>query len=92
MASDYFTTTPEMKATVEMAAAAVGNYAAFQVPVHGSMVPVSVPVLVEGSDEQYQKKVRNLMLSEIGYWIICISSTGTGLYLWKFDFLFEVHG
>ncbi|XP_057494230.1 uncharacterized protein LOC130779580 [Actinidia eriantha] len=56
MASDYFTTTPEMKATVEMAAAAVGNYAAFQVPVHGSMVPVSVPVLVEGSDEQYQQK------------------------------------
>ncbi|THG01668.1 hypothetical protein TEA_008244 [Camellia sinensis var. sinensis] len=51
MASDYFTTTPEMKATVEMAAAAAGNYASFQVPVHGSMVPVQV----EGSDEQYQQ-------------------------------------
>ena len=80
MASDYFTTTPEMKATVEMAAAAVGNYPSFQVPVHGSMVPVHV----EGLDEQYQKKVRNLMLSEIGYCIIYISSTGTGVYLWKF--------
>ncbi|XP_057482360.1 uncharacterized protein LOC130769173 [Actinidia eriantha] len=52
MASDYFTTTPEMKATVEMAAAAVGNYPSFQVPVHGSMVPVHV----EGLDEQYQQK------------------------------------
>lgn len=31
MASDYFTTTPEMKAPVEVAAA--GNYASFQVPV-----------------------------------------------------------
>ncbi|KAI7994344.1 hypothetical protein LOK49_LG11G01258 [Camellia lanceoleosa] len=51
MASDYFTTTPEMKATVEMAAAAAGNYASFQVPVHGSMVPVQV----EGSDEEYQQ-------------------------------------
>lgn len=54
MASDYFTTTPEMKATVEMAAAAAGNYASFQVPVHEPMGPVSVPVHVEGLDEQYQ--------------------------------------
>ncbi|KAG5522367.1 hypothetical protein RHGRI_034523 [Rhododendron griersonianum] len=54
MASDYVTTTPEMKATVEMAAAAAGNYASFQVPVHESMGPVSVPVHVEGLDEQYQ--------------------------------------
>lgn len=32
MASDYITTTPEMKAPVDVAAAA-GNYAPFQVPV-----------------------------------------------------------
>ncbi|THG06991.1 hypothetical protein TEA_022906 [Camellia sinensis var. sinensis] len=51
MASDYFTTTPEMKATVEMAAAAAGNYASFQVPMHGSVVPVQT----EGSDGQYQQ-------------------------------------
>ncbi|XP_059655925.1 uncharacterized protein LOC132302934 [Cornus florida] len=50
MASDYFTTTPEMKAAVEVAAAA-GNYA-----LHGSMVPVNVPVQVEGSDVEYQQK------------------------------------
>ncbi|XP_052172878.1 uncharacterized protein LOC127788527 isoform X2 [Diospyros lotus] len=56
MASDYFTTTPEMKATVEMAAAAAGNYASFPVPLHGSMVPVSIPVQIEGPDEQYQQK------------------------------------
>lgn len=55
MGSDYFTTTPEMKAPVEMAAAA--NYGSFQVPVHGSVVPVSVSVQVEGSTVQYQEKV-----------------------------------
>lgn len=55
MGSDYFTTTPEMKAPVEMAAAA--NYGSFQVPIHASVVPVSVPVLVEGSAVQYQEKV-----------------------------------
>ncbi|KAK9276037.1 hypothetical protein L1049_005568 [Liquidambar formosana] len=55
MSSDYFTTTPEMKAPVEVAAAA-GNYASFQVPVHGSMVPVTVPVQVEGSVGQYQQE------------------------------------
>ncbi|KAL6983556.1 hypothetical protein U1Q18_016940 [Sarracenia purpurea var. burkii] len=61
MASDYFTTTPEMKATVEMAAAAAGNYASFQVPMHDSMVPVSVPVQVEGLDKQYQQKATYLV-------------------------------
>ncbi|XP_038713915.1 uncharacterized protein LOC120007630 [Tripterygium wilfordii] len=54
MASDYFTTTPEMKA-VEVAAAA-GNYASFHVPVHGSLVPNSVPVQVEVSIAQSQQK------------------------------------
>lgn len=57
MASDYFTTTPEMKAPVEVAAAAAaGNYASFQVPVH--RVPISMPVQVEGSVEQYEEKVQ----------------------------------
>ncbi|CDP22197.1 unnamed protein product, partial [Coffea canephora] len=51
MASDYFTTTPEMKAPVEVAAAA-GSYGSFQVPAHGSVMPVQV----EGSVVQYQQK------------------------------------
>ncbi|GKV22741.1 hypothetical protein SLEP1_g32577 [Rubroshorea leprosula] len=55
LASDYFTTTPEMKVPVEVVAAATaGNYVPFQVPVPG--VPVSVPVQVEGSAEQYLQK------------------------------------
>ncbi|KAK0573092.1 hypothetical protein LWI29_002868 [Acer saccharum] len=53
MVSDYFTTTPEMKAPGEMAAAA--NYGSFQLPVH-SVAPVQVPVQVEGSAVQYQEK------------------------------------
>ena len=54
MSSEYFTTTPEIKATVEVAAAAAsGSYSSFQVPVHGS-----VPVEVEGgSVSQSQEKV-----------------------------------
>ncbi|KAG6758950.1 hypothetical protein POTOM_035413 [Populus tomentosa] len=48
MASDYFTTTPEMKAPVEVAAAA-GSYVPFQ-------VPFSVPVQVDDSVAQYQPK------------------------------------
>lgn len=53
MASDYFTTTPEMKAPVEVAAAA-GNYVPFQVPIHSSVSSVAVEgsvssVAVEGS-------------------------------------------
>ncbi|KAJ6719505.1 GLYCINE-RICH PROTEIN [Salix purpurea] len=51
MASDYFTTTPEMKAPVEVAAAA-GNYVPFQ-------VPFSVPVQVDDSVAQYQPKGLN---------------------------------
>ncbi|KAL3824184.1 hypothetical protein ACJIZ3_020213 [Penstemon smallii] len=45
MASDYFTTTPEIKAPVDVAAA--GNYTSFQMPVNGSvnhLVNVTVPV------------------------------------------------
>ncbi|KAK4261189.1 hypothetical protein QN277_004224 [Acacia crassicarpa] len=56
MSSEYFTTTPEMKVPVEVVAAAVGNYASFQVPVHDTIVPASVPVEVEGSDSPYQEK------------------------------------
>ncbi|KAL3501319.1 hypothetical protein ACH5RR_035768 [Cinchona calisaya] len=54
MASDYFTTTPEMKAPVEVAAAA-GSYGSFQVPVQ-SMVPVDMPVQVEASVVQYEQE------------------------------------
>ncbi|XWS22509.1 hypothetical protein CRYUN_Cryun29cG0042100 [Craigia yunnanensis] len=53
MALDYFTNTPEMKASVEVAAAA-GTYTSFQVPVHS--VPISVPVHVEDSIGQYRQK------------------------------------
>lgn len=42
MSSEYFTTTPEMKAAVEVVVAAAGNYASFQVPVHGSVCSVEV--------------------------------------------------
>lgn len=52
MASDYFTTTPEMKGPIEVAAAA-GNYTSLQVPVHGSVVPVQV----EGSTAVYEQEV-----------------------------------
>ncbi|GLU03000.1 hypothetical protein SLE2022_202230 [Rubroshorea leprosula] len=55
LASDYYTTTPEMKAAVEVAAAAAaGNYAPFQVPVPG--LPVQVPLQVEVSSGQYLQK------------------------------------
>ncbi|KAL3644549.1 hypothetical protein CASFOL_009729 [Castilleja foliolosa] len=46
MASDYFTTTPEIKAAVEVAAAG-GNYTSFQGPVQ---------VSIEGSGVEYQQE------------------------------------
>ncbi|KAG8383128.1 hypothetical protein BUALT_Bualt05G0152500 [Buddleja alternifolia] len=56
MASDYFTTTPEIKAPVEVAAAA-GNYTSFQLPVHESLIsPGSATVSVEGSAADYQQE------------------------------------
>ena len=61
MASDYFTTTPEMKAPVEVAAAA-GNYVPFQ-------VPFSVPVQVDDSVAQFQPKV-HLLVTFI-YFLFC---------------------
>ena len=55
MASDYFTTTPEMKLPGEVvAAAAAGNYVGFHVPLHSSMVQVQD----EGSIAQYHQKVK----------------------------------
>uniref|UniRef100_A0A803MBJ9 Glycine-rich protein n=1 Tax=Chenopodium quinoa TaxID=63459 RepID=A0A803MBJ9_CHEQI len=61
MASDYFTATPQMKGPGEVAAAAaVGNFGSFQVPMHENMVPVEVPVHIEGSAEQYQDTEENL--------------------------------
>ncbi|XP_022867948.1 uncharacterized protein LOC111387611 [Olea europaea var. sylvestris] len=54
MASDYFTTTPEMKGPIEVAAAA-GNYTSLQVPVHGSVVPVQG----EGSTAVYEQEVES---------------------------------
>ncbi|KAK4402919.1 hypothetical protein Sango_1032600 [Sesamum angolense] len=56
MASDYFTTTPEIKAPVEVAAA-VGNYTSFQVPVHASVIPQDNFTLpVEGSAAEYEQE------------------------------------
>ncbi|CAI0379493.1 unnamed protein product [Linum tenue] len=56
MASDYFTTSPERKASAEVAAAAAaGNYVHFQVPVHG--MPIAVPVQVESHSVDYQPQV-----------------------------------
>nr|AGV54212.1 hypothetical protein [Phaseolus vulgaris] len=53
MSSEYFTTTPEMKAPVEVAAAAAGgNYVSFHVPVHGSVVPVEVEQPIYQSQEK----------------------------------------
>ncbi|KAL2519423.1 glycine-rich protein [Abeliophyllum distichum] len=61
LASDYFTTTPKMKAPVEMAAAAAaaGSYSSFQVPVHGSVVELNVPVQVESSAADYPQEVND---------------------------------
>ncbi|KAH1266153.1 hypothetical protein GmHk_01G001712 [Glycine max] len=53
MSSEYFTTTPEMKAPVEVdVAAAGGNYVSFHVPVHGFVVPVEVEQPVFQSQEK----------------------------------------
>ncbi|CAI9768022.1 unnamed protein product [Fraxinus pennsylvanica] len=54
MASDYFTTTPEMKGPIEVAAAA-GNYTSFQVPVHGSVVPVQVEVSAAAYEQEAEE-------------------------------------
>lgn len=57
MASDYFTTTPEIRAPIEVAAA-VGNYTSFQVPLHDSMIPqVGFTVSLEGSAAEFEQEV-----------------------------------
>ncbi|KAJ8773774.1 hypothetical protein K2173_006424 [Erythroxylum novogranatense] len=57
MASDYFTTTPEMKAPVEVAAAAAaGNYAPFQVQVSVPSVPAHGIPVEEDSITQCEEK------------------------------------
>ncbi|XP_047318632.1 DEAD-box ATP-dependent RNA helicase 37-like [Impatiens glandulifera] len=58
MASHYFTTTPEMKATVVMAAAAAGNYGSFQVGATQEYhVPLNVSTLAEiPNEQQYQEE------------------------------------
>ncbi|EPS71996.1 hypothetical protein M569_02765, partial [Genlisea aurea] len=56
MASEYFITTPEMKAPVEVVAAA-GNFNSFQAPVHSSAIPpVGVTASVENTHEEYQQQ------------------------------------
>ncbi|KAJ4974980.1 hypothetical protein NE237_008154 [Protea cynaroides] len=55
LASDYFTTTPEMKAAVEVVAAA-GKYAPCQVHVYDSSVSSPVPVQVEDAYTHYQQE------------------------------------
>lgn len=60
MASDYFTATPQMTGPGEVvAAAAVGNFGSFQVPMHESIVSVEVPVQVDGSVGQYHETEEN---------------------------------
>lgn len=65
MCSDYFTATPEMRAPVEMAAAA-GTYASFQVPVHGgSVVSVDAPVSVQASSSQHEHQVSTFLVLKV---------------------------
>lgn len=60
MALDYFTATPQMKGPGEVAAAAaVGNFGSFQVPMHENVMPVEVPIQGEGSAGQYQETEEN---------------------------------
>ncbi|KAH1058382.1 hypothetical protein GLYMA_02G022800v4 [Glycine max] len=67
MSSEYFTTTPEMKAPVEVAAAAAGgNYVSFHVPVHGSVVPVEVEQPVFQSQEKIHFNSHCLSLLDEG--------------------------
>ncbi|XP_057777086.1 uncharacterized protein LOC130995711 [Salvia miltiorrhiza] len=57
MASDYFTTTPEIKAPVEVAAV-MGNYTSFQDLLHGSIIPhVGFTGPVEGSAADSEQEV-----------------------------------
>ncbi|KAL7132936.1 hypothetical protein ABFS83_12G108500 [Erythranthe nasuta] len=56
MASDYYTTIPEIRAPVEVAAAG-GNYTSFQLPVHEPVLPqVDSTVSVENSTTEYDQE------------------------------------
>lgn len=67
MASDYFTAMPQMKGPGEVAAAAaVADFGSFQVPMHESIIPVEVPVQVEGSAVQYQESENATNYKEYG--------------------------
>ncbi|KAL8161537.1 hypothetical protein V2J09_013026 [Rumex salicifolius] len=57
LSSDYYTTTPEMRGSVEMAAAAgVASFGSFPVPIHGSVIGVSMPGQAEDSTGKYQEE------------------------------------
>ncbi|KAF5205593.1 glycine-rich protein [Thalictrum thalictroides] len=64
LASDYFTTTPEMKAPVEVAAAAAGNYTSSHVPVQGSSESSEVTVHTESDFANYEQKDEEIDHSE----------------------------
>lgn len=60
MALDYFTARPQMKGPVEVAAAAaVGNFGSFEASTHEPVMPVEVPIQVEGSAGQHQESEEN---------------------------------
>ncbi|KAG5088886.1 hypothetical protein JHK86_001498 [Glycine max] len=68
MSSEYFTTTPEMKAPVEVdVAAAGGNYVSFHVPVHGFVVPVEVEQPVFQSQEKNFKRTSCTTVLTLAY-------------------------
>uniref|UniRef100_A0A7N0T5K0 Uncharacterized protein n=1 Tax=Kalanchoe fedtschenkoi TaxID=63787 RepID=A0A7N0T5K0_KALFE len=56
MASEYFITTPEMKALVDVAAATAGNFVSYQVPAQGS----NVTGLSEGTVSQYEDQMKDI--------------------------------
>lgn len=59
MASEYFTTTPQIKAPGDVAAA-VGNYTSFQAPLLGSIIPqVGFRVPMEGSSSEFEQEVHS---------------------------------
>ncbi|KAL5722538.1 hypothetical protein ACHQM5_006050 [Ranunculus cassubicifolius] len=60
LASDYYTTSPEMKATDEVAAAAAGKY----VPVQGSSVSSEITVQTESDYAPYEQKDEETEQSE----------------------------
>ncbi|CAM9001217.1 unnamed protein product [Rhodiola kirilowii] len=66
MASEYFTTTPEMKAPVDVAAEAAGNYGSYQVLVQGANVTGHGEGDVAQYEPQMQDEVQQYQGQEIG--------------------------